>query len=270
MQKKGAAVLALMFAAIVIVPYLATRAQSPQSEKCQGNDCLRILEKRVGHRCGSPDSLDVSIQNVSSENLRGYVVFETPNGKKGYSPTGLMRPGEKQGLDGPQYTCHSTGTVFVLANIGADPTYPPKLASAPNSGESQLAPSEFGPNNSAHNPRDLPNDNLVSPVVSSWKNRVGRPTNSSDGVFTLPVPEYDYYTSDATWCPQVMVNGKMTQRFALYREAGSLQITVKGHIVVRESDNVKSQFAGCMFPEQVQGNPKYHFHERAAVIGNRG
>jgi hypothetical protein len=247
---------------------LNIRAHAEESDKCQGNECLQVLSKRIGTRCNTTDSLDVVIQNVSDKNLRGWVVFELPGGKKGYSPTGLMHPGEKQ--DGPQFTCHSNGEVSVLANIGDNPQYPPKTDQNPSSGDSQLGASEFGSGSTTQNGNDVSNDNPVSPTVQAWKRSVGTTTAMNDGLYTVPVPEYDYYSFDATLCSAVTQYGKVTARYALFSEMGSVQFTVKNHVIVSEINSVQSHFTGCVFPEQVQGNSKYHFHTTPAVIGNRG
>ena len=258
------ATLSVLCLASITVPYSATKAQPPQSEKCQGNDCLQILEKRVGHRCGSPDSLDVSIQNVSDENLRGYVVFEMTNGKKHFSATGLMHPGQKQGLDGAQYDCHSTGKVSVLANIGADPKYPPQDASTE---EQPTRTIEFGSSNSGPDlRRTFPQQ--PGSLVPLTSGRLGQATNASDGEVTLPIPEYIYYTSDATICPTEIRNGQLNTRFALYVETGSARMRVRNHHFVQESDNLTSRFSGCIYQDQVK--PNFHFQTKSAAIGDRG
>jgi hypothetical protein len=45
---------------------------------CMGNDCLSITSVRT--RCGKATSVEVDVRNESDQNLRGYVVFETPKG----------------------------------------------------------------------------------------------------------------------------------------------------------------------------------------------
>ena len=80
MRIRRIAPLILAFSVGAVLVYLRTGAHSQPAEQCQGNNCLQILERRTGSRCGKSDSLDVAIQNVSSENLRGGVVFGTPSG----------------------------------------------------------------------------------------------------------------------------------------------------------------------------------------------
>jgi hypothetical protein len=265
MQIKRWATLSLLCLARIAVPYSATKAHSEQSEDCQGSACLQILDKRVGHRCNSVDSVDVSIQNISKQNLRGYVVFEMTNGKKHFSPTGLMHPGDKQALDGPQYDCHSTGEVFTLANTGADPKYPPQ--DSPTE-EQSIRTIEFGASNSAPAPSTLPNHHEESSLVQLNSGKLGQATDAPDGVATLPIPEYVYYTLDATACPAEMHNGQLTKRFALYIETGSARLTVKDHRFVQESDNLTSRPAGCIYPDQIK--PSFHFKTKSAVLGDKG
>jgi len=93
-------------------------AQSPP--KCSGSDCLVVTNIRHGTRCGTPDSFEADIQNVSSLYLRGYVYIDTPEGPWKL-PTGLMQPGQK----GNVYHCHASGKPGVQANTGADKDHLP-------------------------------------------------------------------------------------------------------------------------------------------------
>jgi hypothetical protein len=247
---------------------LATRAQPAQAEKCQGSECLHITAKRTGTRCGSGDSIEVAIQNVSSENLRGYVVFGTPGGKSSYSPTGLMRPGEVQPLGGPQYVCHGSGEVSVLANTGADPKYPPKSPAIPARGEQQVGASEINLEAGGRDPGTPVSGDPDNPWLQKFK--VGQGSDSADGVYEIPAPEYDFYTADTAQCPAQVVDGKLTERFALFKETASLQITVRNHKIERYKQDVRTHFAGCLYPEQVRGNPTFHFKTKPAAIGERG
>jgi len=93
---------------------------------CAGSDCLRILGVRTGTRCNSSSSVEVDVRNDSDLYLRGFVIFNTPNGKV-YEPTDLMRPG--QVAKGVQYVCMGSSSVARISNIGSDPSllrYPPK------------------------------------------------------------------------------------------------------------------------------------------------
>src|SRR5579872_1497869 len=66
-----------------------------QNPKCSGSECLAITNIKHGTRCGTSDSIEADIQNVSgSMYLRGYVVYDTPKGPQRVT-TGLMKPGEK-------------------------------------------------------------------------------------------------------------------------------------------------------------------------------
>ena len=107
--------------AIAIFPAASPRASAAD---CSGSDCLVILDIRHGTRCGNRASVEVDIRNDSDQFLRGYVVFTLPTGRKQYSPTGLMRPGETS--KGSQYVCVGTGEVGKVANTGSSPTYPPQ------------------------------------------------------------------------------------------------------------------------------------------------
>jgi len=89
---------------------------------------LRIYNVHVGTRCGSSDSIEADYANDSpNEYLRGYVVFDSPKGKI-YSPTDILKPGEKR-QGGAAYVCHGSGNPSGIANTGSDPDklrYPPK------------------------------------------------------------------------------------------------------------------------------------------------
>jgi len=93
---------------------------------CPGSDCLTIVSVRTGTRCNSTSSVEVDIRNDSDLYLRGFVVFNTPNGKL-YEPTDLMKPG--QVVKGVQYVCAGSGSVSTISNTAPDPNllkYPPK------------------------------------------------------------------------------------------------------------------------------------------------
>lgn len=98
-------------------------AGASQAVECQGSSCLRVTAVRRGTRCGKPSSIEFDVQNISSENLRGYVVVDTTAGKR-YEPTGLLAPGRE--MRGVIFTCDATGGYSVVANVGADPRYPPR------------------------------------------------------------------------------------------------------------------------------------------------
>lgn len=94
---------------------------------CQGDACLHIYNVRRGTRCGTADSIEVDYANDSNAlYLRGYVIFNTPQGII-YSPTDILKPGEKK--EGVAWVCHGSGEPSGVANTGRDPqslTYPPK------------------------------------------------------------------------------------------------------------------------------------------------
>lgn len=88
---------------------------------CHGDACLTIYDVSYGTRCGTHDSVAADISNDSgSQYLRGYVIFDTPQGKM-YSETNLMKPGQKR--VGEQYVCHGSGTPTGIANTGPDPDH---------------------------------------------------------------------------------------------------------------------------------------------------
>lgn len=108
----------------------AVSAPPTSDPNCQGSACLNIYNVRVGTRCGASNSIEADFSNDSgSQYLRGYVVFDAPNGKS-YNATGLLKPGQKmEGVIGPAYVCHGSGTPTGIANTGLDPdhlSYPPK------------------------------------------------------------------------------------------------------------------------------------------------
>ena len=109
---------------------LSARRSVPASDAtCQGSACLQIYNVRHGTRCGTRDSVEADYANESNAlYLRGYVIFNTPNGKQ-YVPTDLMRPGEKRESPGNAYVCHGSGDPSGIADTGSDPLrlrYPPK------------------------------------------------------------------------------------------------------------------------------------------------
>lgn len=115
----------LALAGFVLVFPSSMTADGPLSTSdpyCQGSSCLNIYNVRGGTRCGSSDSVMADFSNSSgSQYLRGYVIFDTPQGKV-YSPTSLLKPGQKvEGALGPAYVCHGVGTPTGKANTGADP-----------------------------------------------------------------------------------------------------------------------------------------------------
>jgi len=117
---------AMLFAVLVASGAIGS---SPGSDPyCQGSSCLVISNVHVGTRCNSSDSIEADFSNDSgSQYLRGYVVFNTPNGKS-YTATNLLKPGQKM-EGGPAYVCHGSGTPTGIANTGTDPDrlkYPPK------------------------------------------------------------------------------------------------------------------------------------------------
>lgn len=106
------------------VQLTAVSAPAPGDPNCQGSACLNIYNVRFGTRCGTSDSIEAAYSNDSrSQYLRGYVVFNTPNGKS-YNATGLMKPGQKmEGNPEPAFVCHGSGTPTGIANTGPDPDH---------------------------------------------------------------------------------------------------------------------------------------------------
>ena len=87
------------------------------SSDCSGSQCLAITDTAFGKSCGTPDSIDVYFQNVSTKfYLKGYIVFATSSGPL-YEGVGLLKPGEK----GTVYRCHATGVSGSIANTGTEP-----------------------------------------------------------------------------------------------------------------------------------------------------
>ena len=80
---------------------------------------------RQGTRCGTVDSIEADIQNVSTTlYLRGYVIYDTLDGRV-FDRTGLMKPGQK----GNSFACHAAGAPTALAETRTDKdhlNYPPQ------------------------------------------------------------------------------------------------------------------------------------------------
>jgi hypothetical protein len=108
---------------VVALVGLSTQAGGAGQQSVPCDSCLQITAVRVGTRCGTSNSMEVDVVNTANLPLRGYVVFQTASGKS-YEPTGLLQPGEEN--EGTQFVCRATGRPYAIAQIGADPNYPPR------------------------------------------------------------------------------------------------------------------------------------------------
>jgi hypothetical protein len=85
---------------------------------CNFHSCASLV-RTIGHRCGSPDAVEVTVTNNCPFPIAWRICLERASGKADCYASLSMKPG---GTDGGPYTCHGTGRFLYWVNDPGAPS----------------------------------------------------------------------------------------------------------------------------------------------------